>query len=48
MNTQLDAKQELLKKIQLLSYSDMQKLKVFLAGLEAGKQLAERESKKAG
>lgn len=41
MKTQLDEKQELINKIKVLSASDIQKLKVFIAGVEAGKEIKE-------
>ena len=40
MQTQLDDKQELIRKLERLSSADdVQKLKVFIAGLEAGKAI---------
>ena len=42
MKTQLDEKQELINKIKVLSASDIQRLKVFIAGVEAGKEIKER------
>ena len=47
MKTQLDDKQDLIQKIELLSASDVQKLKVFLAGVEAGKTVRVLEQKSA-
>lgn len=40
MNTQLDARQELLRKVEKLSPSDIQKVRVFIAGVEAGRAAA--------
>lgn len=40
MNTQLDARQELLRKVEKLSPMDIQKVRVFIAGVEAGRALA--------
>lgn len=37
MNTQLDERQELLRKVEKLSPTDIQKVRVFIAGVEAGK-----------
>ena len=46
--TQLDEKQELIQKIERLSSADdIQKVKIFISGLEAGKaaKMAERDEK---
>lgn len=44
MITELDEKQELVRKIENLSSIDeVQKLKVFIAGMEAGKTVKEME-----
>lgn len=43
MNTQLDEKQRLVQGINLLSASEIQKLKVFIAGIEAGKAIRKQE-----
>lgn len=43
MNTQLDARQELLRKVEKLSPSDIQKVRVFIAGVEAGRTARENE-----
>ena len=40
MKTQLDERRELIQKIEQLNVSDIQKLKVFLAGIEAGKTIS--------
>lgn len=40
MNTQLDARQELLRKVEKLSPPDIQKVRVFIAGVEAGRATA--------
>lgn len=37
MNTQLDERQELLRKVEKLSPTDIQKVRVFIAGVEAGR-----------
>ena len=37
MNTQLDERQELINKIELLCPADIQKVRVFIAGVEAGR-----------
>lgn len=39
MNTQLDERQELLRKVEKLSPADIQKVRVFIAGVEAGKSV---------
>lgn len=41
--TQLEEKQELIRKIECLSSADIQKLKAFLAGIEVGKVLNKQE-----
>lgn len=43
MDTQLDIRQELLRKVEKLSPTDIQKVKVFIAGVEAGKAAMEEE-----
>lgn len=43
MNTQLDERQELAKKIEKLSHDDIQKVRVFIAGVEAGRTARENE-----
>jgi len=51
MKTKLDEKQDLMKKIERLSSADeVQKLKVFIAGMEAGKgmRFAEKETAESG
>ena len=45
MKTQLDERQELLRKIKRLSPADIQKVKVFIAGVEAGKAAMADECK---
>lgn len=45
MNTQLDERQELLKKVDKLSPADIQKVRVFIAGVEAGKAAMAEEHK---
>ena len=44
MKTQLDEKQDLLRKVARLSSADeVQKVKAFIAGMEAGKAIREME-----
>lgn len=46
MKTQLDEKQDLLRKIEhLSSIDDIRKVKIFIAGMEARKELESEESK---
>lgn len=45
MNTQLDERQELLRKVEQLSPMDIQKVRVFIAGVEAGKAAMAEEHK---
>lgn len=48
MKTQLDEKQDLLRKIERLSSADeVQKVKVFIAGMEAGKAVKENGCERA-
>lgn len=47
MNTQLDERQELINKIELLSPADIQKVRVFIAGVEAGRATMANECKAA-
>lgn len=48
MKTQLDEKQELIKKIEFISNSDeIQKLKIFISGMEAGKTIMDKEPERA-
>lgn len=48
MKTQLDEKQDLLSKIERLSSADeVQKVKAFIAGMEAGKAVREMERGRA-
>jgi poly(3-hydroxybutyrate) depolymerase len=48
MKTQLDEKQDLLRKVERLSSADeVQKVKVFIAGMEAGKAVREMECERA-
>ena len=48
MKTQLDEKQDLLRKVERLSSADeVQKVKVFIAGMEAGKAIREMECDRA-
>lgn len=47
MKTKLDERQELLQKVGLMTASELQKLKVFLLGLEAGKAIRESEQDRA-
>lgn len=48
MKTQLDEKQDLLRKIARLSSADeVQKVKAFIAGMEAGKAIREMECDRA-
>lgn len=47
MKTQLDEKQDLLRKVKSLSSVDIQKLKVFIAGMEAGKTVKESRCERA-
>lgn len=45
MKTQLDEKEELIRKIEQLTSSDeIQQVKIFIAGMEAGKSVRETES----
>ena len=47
METELDKRQELIEKIKKLSApEDVQKVKIFIAGLEAGKAVKEVSAKK--
>lgn len=43
MNTQLDERQELTRKIEKLSPADIQKVRVFISGMEAGRTAKENE-----
>lgn len=43
MNTQLDERQELAQKIEKLSHVDIQKVRIFIAGVEAGRTARENE-----
>ena len=46
MKTELDKRQELIEKIKNLSApGDVQKVKIFIAGLEAGKAVKEATAK---
>ena len=46
MKTQLDEKQDLMRKIERLSTADeVRQLKIFIAGMEAGKAVRETECK---
>lgn len=45
MNTQLDERQELMRKVEQLSPMDIQKVRVFIAGVEAGKAAMAEEHK---
>ena len=48
MKTQLDEKQDLMRKVERLSSADeVQKVKVFIAGMEAGKAVREMECERA-
>ena len=48
MKTQLDKKRDLLSKVERLSSADeVQKVKVFIAGMEAGKAIREAGCKRA-
>ena len=48
MKTQLDEKQDLINKIKgLSSVDEIQKLKVFIAGMEAGKTVKENSCERA-
>ena len=48
MKTQLDEKQDLMRKVESLSSDDeIQRLKVFIAGMEAGKAVKENERERA-
>ena len=48
MKTQLDEKQDLLIKVERLSSADeVQKVKVFIAGMEAGKEVRKMECERA-
>ena len=48
MKTQLDEKQDLLCKVERLSSADeVQKVKVFIAGMEAGKAVREKRCERA-
>lgn len=48
MKTQLDERQDLLSKIERLSSADeVQKVKVFIAGMEAGKAVREMGRERA-
>lgn len=46
MRTQLDEKKELMNKIEILSVSDIQKVKVFIAGMEAEKIIRDCKEEK--
>ena len=46
MNTPLDKKEELICKIKLLSASDVNMLKIFMAGMEAERIVKESNEKK--
>ena len=43
MDTELDKKEELIDKINILSASDIHKLKIFIAGMEAERTILECE-----
>jgi len=47
MNSQLEERRELIRKIELLSASDIEKLKVFLSDLEDGKAVKKKEHSRA-
>ncbi len=48
MKTQLDEKQDLLSKVESLSSADeVQKVKIFIAGMEAGKAAKENRCERA-
>ena len=48
MNTQLDERQELTRKIEKLSPPEIQKVRVFISGMEAGRTAKENECLAAG
>lgn len=48
MKTQLDERQELIQKIKcIVSEDEIRKVKIFIAGLEAGKNVKELERNRA-